>query len=413
MINKIKDTLGISQLTTFYQAIISVKTHEIIAYEALVRAWNTSNELMSPDTLFINAHKKQCIRELDHICQVHAIKMFAKEQTAKRKILSLNLPNYLFSDNKNQHSILELVHNLQFDKDLLMLEICEDDVTDEAKLLEFVQLCHEKKILVAIDDLGKKFSNLDRLVMLLPDVVKLDRCLIKNIHKNRMQQAVVKSMVELCNSMGSLLLAEGTETKEEVLCLLDLGINYFQGFYFSHPAPESEFHFNENRILSIIENTGNEFVANCKINLQHKRLFWEMVSQKAKFICNQLSKSQEALHKTELRKALLFFENADCAYILDQKGIQVSATVFQEEKKSYSTNKFFAPAIPGTDHSQKDYFIYLKPWTEEMAKKIELRPDFISHRYRSMATGTTCQTFCCWFTDITQKPFILCLDFTS
>jgi EAL domain-containing protein (putative c-di-GMP-specific phosphodiesterase class I) len=86
MINKIKNTLGISQITTFYQAIISVKTHEIIAYEALVRAWDEYNNLIAPDVLFTNAHEKECIHELDHICQVHAIEAFVRQQNSKKRI---------------------------------------------------------------------------------------------------------------------------------------------------------------------------------------------------------------------------------------------------------------------------------------------------------------------------------------
>ncbi len=88
---------------------------------------------------------------------------------------------------------------------------------------------------VVLDDFGALHSNLNRLIISKPDIIKIDRQLIHNVSESYYQQSIIKSIIDLAKKIGSLTLAEGVENKEDVLKCHELGADLFQGFYFARP----------------------------------------------------------------------------------------------------------------------------------------------------------------------------------
>lgn len=99
-------------------------------------------------------------------------------------------------------------------------------------------------LFLVVDDLGAGFSNLKRIIDLEPKMVKLDRELIKEMDKNRKQQLLVASIVQLCLKQGAKVVAEGIETEEELKAVIDSGAQYGQGFLLARPNnPIPEVHW--------------------------------------------------------------------------------------------------------------------------------------------------------------------------
>jgi len=88
---------------------------------------------------------------------------------------------------------------------------------------------------VALDDVGTGHSNLERIARIKPDIIKIDRCLIHDLDQERYRYIVVRSLRNLAQSIGALVLAEGLETEGEALAALDLDINLHQGYYYAKP----------------------------------------------------------------------------------------------------------------------------------------------------------------------------------
>lgn len=89
---------------------------------------------------------------------------------------------------------------------------------------------------VAVDDLGAGYSGLNSLVMLEPDLVKIDMALVRNVNESFMRQSVIKSLVDLARSTGIAVVAEGIETAGERDCVARLGCNYMQGYLLGRPT---------------------------------------------------------------------------------------------------------------------------------------------------------------------------------
>jgi EAL domain-containing protein (putative c-di-GMP-specific phosphodiesterase class I) len=89
---------------------------------------------------------------------------------------------------------------------------------------------------LVVDDFGAGHSNLHRVVDLEPAVVKLDLALTRDVQQHKRKQAVVRHMVNLCAELGALVVAEGVETLEELICIRDLGVGYAQGYLLARPA---------------------------------------------------------------------------------------------------------------------------------------------------------------------------------
>ncbi len=92
---------------------------------------------------------------------------------------------------------------------------------------------------VAIDDVGFGRTSLESLVLLEPEVVKLDRRWVAGIGHERGRVRTLKRLVEVADTLGALVIAEGIESEEEVALLVDLGVRYGQGYLWGEPVAVS------------------------------------------------------------------------------------------------------------------------------------------------------------------------------
>lgn len=116
------------------------------------------------------------------------------------------------------------------------------EITESVPLKYFSQ-CHsvlaeirKKGVALAIDDLGAGFSNLRYIVDLEPQVVKLDRELIAGVSRSFSQRRLLHHLIELCHELGATVIAEGIEQQGELSAVIDLGIDFAQGYLFGKPA---------------------------------------------------------------------------------------------------------------------------------------------------------------------------------
>ena len=175
--------IACAHLAMHYQPIVSVRKKRIIGYEALARPKDAQGLSVAPDQLFAEARREGYALLLDRTCQRLALSRFIKADSEGDSLLSVNMDTSHFSENSQSHTILALLEEYGLAPGRLMVEICEDAVRSQRQLENFVSVCRELGVLVAIDDLGQKHSNLDRIINLRPDVLKLDRHLIRKCIK--------------------------------------------------------------------------------------------------------------------------------------------------------------------------------------------------------------------------------------
>lgn len=118
----------------------------------------------------------------------------------------------------------------------IVFEVLES-ASEEHEFTDAIAAFRERSsCLIAIDDYGCGYSNDMRLISLAPDIVKIDRFFIRDIHRNRDKQQLLASILSFCASKGIKTLAEGVETFEELKKVVALGFRYVQGFYLAEPS---------------------------------------------------------------------------------------------------------------------------------------------------------------------------------
>lgn len=130
----------------------------------------------------------------------------------------------------------EVMQVLSGDLSGVVVEVTEDSRLDLGQLLQLLQELRRRGAHVAMDDTGAGYDGLRRLVLIRPEVVKLDRELVHEIHLHLEKRAMVEALVSFCHQTGSTLCAEGIESVHELHTLLGLGVHLGQGWFIGRPA---------------------------------------------------------------------------------------------------------------------------------------------------------------------------------
>jgi PAS domain S-box-containing protein len=120
----------------------------------------------------------------------------------------------------------------------LVVEVTEHAaVEDYEPLQRAIDRLRRHGVRLAIDDAGAGFASLKHIVRLLPEFIKLDLFLIRSIHEDPVKRAVVAGMLGVASQIGGKVIAEGVETQDELRVLMDLGVEWAQGYHLGRPGP--------------------------------------------------------------------------------------------------------------------------------------------------------------------------------
>jgi EAL domain-containing protein (putative c-di-GMP-specific phosphodiesterase class I) len=118
-----------------------------------------------------------------------------------------------------------------------VLEVTERASLDDVKdVRERVAALRRMGYRIALDDIGAGYAGLSSFAVLEPDVVKLDMSLVRDVQSSPTKQKLIRSMTTLCEGLSIVVVAEGVETRAELDVCIDLGCDYFQGYYFAKPG---------------------------------------------------------------------------------------------------------------------------------------------------------------------------------
>ena len=216
----------------YYQPIVD-KNQNIVKYESLMRI--VKNENIHLPFLFLDIAKKvKFYAQLEKTIITKAFKK-AKESSIN---ISINLSIEDILDEELMKFIeKELVKNEI--AHLITFELLESEsITDYEKAIEFVNTVKSIGCTIAIDDFGSGYSNFEYLLRLKPDYIKIDGSSVKNIHNDKNSYLITKTINDFAHSLGIKTIAEFVHCKEVFEVLKGLGIDEYQGNYFSEPVDD-------------------------------------------------------------------------------------------------------------------------------------------------------------------------------
>ncbi len=227
------------QLFPYFQPIVSVASGKIIGYEALARQRDKNNRIISAGHLFASAKldAKQRI-ELDRQVRRLALQKFSELDSSS--YLAINI-SAAWIDNLRQLNAsptLKMLDELNIDRKRIIIEITEAHA-NIGKLREIVKRYRNQGLRVALDDFGSGSSQLERVMAIHPDIIKIDMQLFKKASKGGIASDIVQMLTRLGKRTGCQIICEGVETEAEFLFGLNCGAQFMQGFLFS--TAEAEF----------------------------------------------------------------------------------------------------------------------------------------------------------------------------
>jgi EAL domain-containing protein (putative c-di-GMP-specific phosphodiesterase class I) len=225
---------SIAPFSMAFQPIIDLQEMRIDAYEALVRSpvGGGAGEVLAkvtPETLYT----------FDQACRVKAIELAARLGVDRQ--LNINfLPNAVYQPRACIRTTLDAAARTGFRPDRLTFEIVETEaISDTSHLKNIIAEYRRQGFKVALDDFGTGYSGLSRLADLMPDIVKLDRAVVKDCDKDTVRLAIVAAMIRLGGEVGIKVVVEGVERIGEVEAIQSVGGRFIQGFYFAKPSFEA------------------------------------------------------------------------------------------------------------------------------------------------------------------------------
>lgn len=373
---------------TLFLPVISISNKSIIGYEAVYSAPSITD-----DTNFSSSRVN-----LDYI--ISSLKQFST-MDLKEKLLFLSLD--LSSIDKGPAGLSDILltlstisrsaqsHNIK--RENIVLEIVESNLNNIDALSEIVEVYKRQGYIIALDDFGIGYSNMDRIAILKPHIVKLDSSLIKDIASCQHKQEIFKSITGLSRRIGAVVIAKSIDSKEEAIKSLEMRADFLQGEFFTPVSIESQSYL-KNKIDSVHSEFKSQILFNLELR-QNRTTFLQNKVEHMKSIIAATPDLEQALYK------IVYSNNfIESVYILDMSGKQISSTVISPYAKYSSNTALFSPALKDSDHSLKLYYYKIKTGESEF---------HITEPYISNATGNRCSTI----STITENNLILCIDISE
>jgi len=157
------------------------------------------------------------------------------------KSLSINISPKQLHQKLFVEQIISVVSNYKIKPERITLELTESVLFDNQKvLIEKLQELRKYGIKISLDDFGTGYSSLAYLQKLPIDELKIDKMFIDNLTPEKPSQYVITAILTLAKSMDIELIVEGIETKQQFEILKELGVKYFQGYYFAKAQPAKQ-----------------------------------------------------------------------------------------------------------------------------------------------------------------------------
>jgi len=228
------------QLDSHFQPVFSFPHRRAVGYEALLRVSDAAGNPVSPLKFFEHLSSFEQQWAADRLCRLLHVHNFV-HQAGDEGWLFLNIHPAVFVHGAQQMQALEgsvrTMQALGLPMHRVVLEVTEDVMAQEADFERAVANVRETGCLLALDDFGAGHSNFDRIWHIHPEIVKLDRSLLRRASQSPRIARVLAQMVSLLHECGSLVLLEGVETRDEAMLALDVDVDMVQGFVFGRPVP--------------------------------------------------------------------------------------------------------------------------------------------------------------------------------
>ena len=241
--SRLRQALAQDEFELNFQPQVNLKTGQITGAEVLLR-WHSPTGTVSPAVFIPAAEENDLIGEigdwvLHNACQQlgrwHTQEIFALTLAINLSAKQLQQPNF-------QQQLIQTVEQYGISPALIDLELTESVlITQPDSVSRLLKDLQQVGFSVAIDDFGTGYSSLGYLHQLPVNILKIDKCFVRNLDKNMGNMVIVKAIVDMAHGLNVNTIAEGVETAEELAVLQQFDCEAMQGYLYSPPLSVDAF----------------------------------------------------------------------------------------------------------------------------------------------------------------------------
>ena len=228
-----------------YQPQVDIKEFQLVGMEALARWNHPTLGLLQPNEFIPIAEDSGLIIAIGDWVMREACNQTKAWQDAglEPMRLSVNFSARQFQQSTFIPSVVEILKETKLEPAWLELELTEGSIMkDPEQAIEKLRELRMMGISIAIDDFGTGYSSLSYLKRFPIDTLKIDKSFVQDVCTDPDDASIVKAIVTLGHALDLKIVAEGVETQDQLEYLTLLGCDVLQGFLFSEPLAQQEFH---------------------------------------------------------------------------------------------------------------------------------------------------------------------------
>lgn len=236
--NGFEKALADKKFEVWYQPKFNSHTGKIVGSEALIRWRADDGSLISPGRFIPLFEKNGNIIRLDE----YVFREVCRQQKEGIQILpvSVNISRFSLYYSNVVEKYERIINYYDVNHKYVQIEITESAIIENTVIVELIQKFHDAGFDILLDDFGSGYSSLASLNQMPFDTIKLDKSLVDYVG-NENGEKLLKFIVQLVQSLGMKITAEGVEYKEQLDFLENLNCDDIQGFYFSKPLMLADF----------------------------------------------------------------------------------------------------------------------------------------------------------------------------
>lgn len=363
-----------------YQPIFSADEQKIIGYEIFGRI-KINSEIKSLGPFFLDPSIPEEYKiEVDEKILKIALENFLAAESDLLIFINQDANLLMLDHGESFLAILKEYEEKGLSLDRIVIEITEHNFSGDIEqlyhLLMYYKTCGIK---IAVDNIGKENSNLDRIALLSPDLLKIDLQALKMSSPSPTYEYVLYTISLLARKIGATLLFEDIEANFQLQYAWRTGGRYFQGYYLQRPGEEF---LNRNMLKERLQNEFNQFISHEKKKLETVYDYSEQLNKRVHQNVIAFKKTSQTNDDLIVKLAEALTDCSFRIYMCNEKGFQLTGNVLKIGEEWVLQTEYTMK-----NWSWRPYFL------ENIIKMNHFKKGVLSDLYSDIETGEMIRTY--------------------
>ncbi|WP_309123178.1 EAL domain-containing protein [Paenibacillus sp.] len=258
LLDALRTAVGDGQLKVYYQPRVDIRTGDVVGAEALLRWSHPTLGSISPAAFIPIAEESGLILPIGEWTLRQACAQAAAWRTAgfDRLVVSVNLSPRQFAQGDVVDTVWSILRETGLPPQQLELEITESMTMDVESAIAILNRLKRLGVRISVDDFGTGYSSLSYLKRFPLHTLKIDKSFIRECTKDENDATIVRTIISMAHNLNLRVVAEGVETKEQLIFLQRQLCDEAQGYLFQRPVSAEELKGMLDSIPNIVRELG-------------------------------------------------------------------------------------------------------------------------------------------------------------